>query len=290
MKLDLLCELDLLSEMIESAALNPRYMFMNISEPEELEDSIDCVISSLDEAIDLLEGYVSLKDDTLDTFKDYLSSKYTFINRLHYEFQTNILESDNPAKIIEFYEKRLLFIMQRIEDDDENLTQTESALASLRRNHGRGLISTLAKEEIERKRYRLTTLWLELFDWIRGDIESAKEGNERPKRKTAQTQAKRLRNKDLNEKEIKGLEKLWRNQTNIRFLEKKGDRFEWVHSVRETGMAYFVNCLYPVRARWEGIETYFGVSNLRSTPYLPKGGQISEDPHDWRHAMTIALR
>lgn len=203
MKLDLLCELDLLAEKLEMAALSPKYMLNQLEDPEEIKNSIYKTISLLDNAIEILKGY--------------LSPECTFITRFYYELQANALEINNPKKITNFYNIRIKDIMQRIEDDEDNFTQTELVLTGLRAYYDKGLISEDTKEKIERKRYYLTGLWLELFDWVRGDLESIKSESSRPKRE------KETEDIQLLEEEIAGIKKCGNS-----YFEFKRGKYEYI--------------------------------------------------------------
>ena len=237
MKLDLLCELDLLSEKLEMAALSPKYILYQIEDPEEIESRIYETISLLDNAIEILKGY--------------LSPECTFITRFYYELQANVLESNNPTKITNFYDIRIKDIMQHIEDDEDNFTQTEHILSYLRNNHNKGLISESAKEKIERKRYYLTGLWLELFDWVRGDLESIKSGSSRPKKeKAAYIECP------------EELAKIFDKATDLRLMEKHGEQWKWTKSASLYG--YFIASVSghcdmrdkSDRIRWKAFSPY----------------------------------
>ena len=291
MKLDILCELDLLRSEREIAESQPYFM-----SPDTIQDNI------------------LFLQNTCKKLEAKRDLSYCLPTRLYYEMQANILETEKPDRVIKLYETRVKdiagfeFCEDNLEGEDieeillnpefnEDETEEEE-----KENHGEDLVRVFGKiralykdgiitedqrKTIKRELFVLYHLWNDMLWWIWEDIQAIKEGEDkRPRTK----QHKRTRNKELNEKEIEGLERLLRNQDKIIFVKKEGDKYLWVHSVRETALAYFVNRLYPSRARWEGIENYFGVTNLKSTAYLPKKDCLSSDANDWRHAMTIALR
>lgn len=243
MKLDLLCELELLSEKIECAALSPIGMFRDDHSEEEFEDVIDSTISVLDDGIDTLRAFV----------------EGTFITRFYYEMQANVLESNNP-KIIKFYEERLKYIMGRIEDDPENWQQTESINKRLLHPFNKGLISRHAKEYIERKRLMLTGVWIELFDWILGDLESIKMNSPRQrKNKAIQTDDMPY----LTLQEEKRLDEIISKQKTTEFVKKEQGKYVWVKSA--TSLSLFISRLYPTKGTppWKRFEAYFGKKDLK---------------------------
>lgn len=235
MKLDLLCELELLSEKIESAALSPMGMFRDNHSEEEFEGVIDSTISVLDDGIDTLRAFV----------------EGTFITRFYYEMQANVLESMNPTKIIEFYEERIKYIMGRIEDDPENWQQTEFINNSLRHPFNKGFISRHAKEHIERKRLMLTGVWIELFDWILGDLESIKSGISRPKKE-----------KEIPKECPTNLAQIFNKAVGEGLMAKHGEQWKWIENHSLYG--YFISVVTREcdmrdksdRIRWKVFEPY----------------------------------
>lgn len=293
MKLDILCELDLLRSEKEVAESIPYTLIYA--------DDIQNAISS-----------IQVTRNKIDNMRGLPQCLPT---RLYYGIQANILETNNPDKVMRLYEDRIKdiagfeFCEDNLECDDLNEitsddyidilnNETEEdekqydedisrAFIKLRRLCDGGTISEDQRKTIKKTLFDIAHLWADLLWWIWEDMQSIKGGeNKRPQNR----QQKRTCNKELNKKEIDGLERLLKNQGKIQFVKKEGDKYIWIHSVQETSLAFFVNSLYPSRARWVGVENYFGMANLRTTSYLPKNGDIKEDENDWRHAMTIALR
>lgn len=216
MKLDVLCELDLMSGTIEYAAIEP-FNLRRIGKEEEIEDRVYDCITSLDDAIHMLNKY-------------FEAEKY-FETRFYYELMSNVLESKEPQKIITFYEERLKEIMQRIEDDPDNLKQTEFIVSDLQKAYDKGIISEQAKKDIEQKRRKLTVLWLDLFEGLYTDLQSIKEGKAKPKRERARQYKKEQETPYLTDREIDIISKLPEyfkyDGEKWQFLKRHGKGLHW---------------------------------------------------------------
>lgn len=275
MKLEYLCKLD--EWGAELRALSDKIVFYALCEKDrdELRDAGENVPKHFDLA--LINEAISKIEKEIDPY-------FGFSNMLYYELEANLMEAPRPEEVANLYKNRFRYSSTLYDAEDvQNHIQN-------------GRLDQKEADKLERSYLMLVGCWELFMEEIHTHITDAIEGFWR---KTESTEAvhkvkelkvNRVKNNELTSKEIDGLERLFKNQKDIVFVQKKDDKYIWVYSVKETSMAFFVNCLYPTgRARWKGIENYFGVSNLKSTPFLPKG-QISDNPNDWRHAMTVALR
>lgn len=275
MRLDVLCELDLLRSEVEIAETQP-----------------------YDMDIDTVNEDISLMQNTIKKLGDMKDISYCLPTKLYYEMQANILETDKPERVIQFYESRIKdiagfeFCEEFIVNDDlnnyeyleaiynalDNESEEEErnyqehylrAFAKLRRLCVQGIISEEQRKKIKRLLFDLHSEWADMLWWIWEDLQAVKEGNNKRPRTQQHT---RSRNGELDDCLIAGLEKLYQHQDKIKYVDKEQDKYIWVQRGRKktdpinvTGLYHLVDSVYgggyPV---WSDIENYFGVVNLKT--------------------------